>query len=639
MMLFTGLLPFIAFILLWLSLGLLLEGTGLRRVFVYASVLWGVFIVAITELLSNLSAVNFLTLLLSWVLFVTLIIVVLVLKRSSWTSSIHERFDHIALESWPARILGVGILAILAATLLVAIFAPPNNWDALNYHMSRVAHWAQQGSIHHFATGIEYQNYLPPGNAIFILHTYLLARGDRLVNLVQWFSMLGSLVVVSYIAKLLSAKPAGQIAAAVFAVTLPMGLMQATSATSDYFTAFWLVITAALVLELSAGKLQPITILATAAGAGLSYLAKPTALPFLLPFGIWTGIAIFRQSGWRKAVRWAVLGSLVFTAINVGHSLRNLRTYGNPGGPEARIDLHLNEPIGARSLVSSLLKNMSLHAGTPSPHFNKGVALVVLEVHEWIGLDVNDPGLTAEGTYRIKGNLRHETVAGNFPHAVFILISVPVLFLRAREIPERGRLYAAVTLAAFILFSLIFKWKETGSRYHLPFFLLYAPVAGLLLGLWGREKAALAVQVLLLVWAVPWAVGNQARPLLPKLESAFVDSVLVEEREDLYFANAPYLRTPYIEMTDLVRQESCGKVGVSIPGASLEYPLWALLGAPEEQLEMRWVVSGTPSDRYVQEDFQPCAVICDACPVEWESVRGLPLYYDRSPFRLYLAEQ
>jgi hypothetical protein len=112
--------------------------------------------------------------------------------------------------------------------------------------------------------------------------------------------------------------------------------------------------------------------------------------------------------------------------------------------------------------------------------------------------------------------------------------------------------------------------------------------------------------------------------------------VLTTPRQDLYFANGEYLKVPYLEMSSTIKGAGCKAVGISIPGASAEYPIWVLLGAPDQNLQIEWIVSGTPSARYEDASFKPCAVICDSCPGSWETVRGLPLTYDRPPFRLYL---
>ncbi len=75
-----------------------------------------------------------------------------------------------------------------------------------------------------------------------------------------------------------------------------------------------------------------------------------------------------------------------------------------------------------------------------------------------------------------------------------------------------------------------------------------------------------------------------------------------------------------------------------LSGSGAEYPLWVLLGSPDPDLEMEWIVSGTPSETYRQEDFQPCAVICEKCPEEWERFRDLPLSYQNGNFRLFIMD-
>jgi len=59
--------------------------------------------------------------------------------------------------------LAAGVILVLVITAIVAYFAPPQTWDSLNYHMSRVAHWAQEAAVVPFATGIEVQNSMTPG--------------------------------------------------------------------------------------------------------------------------------------------------------------------------------------------------------------------------------------------------------------------------------------------------------------------------------------------------------------------------------------------------------------------------------------------------------------------------------------------
>ncbi|GAI89103.1 unnamed protein product, partial [marine sediment metagenome] len=52
--------------------------------------------------------------------------------------------------------------------------------------MARVAHWAQQGSVAHYASGVKNQILMSPGAEFAVLHLYVLGSGDQLVNFVGW---------------------------------------------------------------------------------------------------------------------------------------------------------------------------------------------------------------------------------------------------------------------------------------------------------------------------------------------------------------------------------------------------------------------------------------------------------------------
>ncbi len=74
-----------------------------------------------------------------------------------------------------------------------------------------------------------------------MLHLYVLAGGDRFVNFIEWFSMVGSVIAVSFIAFRFGAGNRGQWLASLFVATLPMGIVQASSSMTDYVVAFWIL--------------------------------------------------------------------------------------------------------------------------------------------------------------------------------------------------------------------------------------------------------------------------------------------------------------------------------------------------------------------------------------------------------------
>src|SRR5262245_26322281 len=165
------------------------------------------------------------------------------------------------------------VTVILAVTATIALLAPPNNWDSMTYHMPRVAHWSQAGSVAHYPTHILRQLWLGPGAEFAILHLYVLTGGDRLANLVQWLAFAGCIVGAAVVTGALGGGPRARGLAAVACATLPMAISQASSTQNDLVASFWLLSVGYWVLRFRAGASM------TAAGligasAGLGVLTK-----------------------------------------------------------------------------------------------------------------------------------------------------------------------------------------------------------------------------------------------------------------------------------------------------------------------------------------------------------------------------
>ncbi len=632
MSLLLGALPFIAFVIGWLAIGNAVMSWRWRRAYLLAALLCGTFAVVHTEGLSLFNAVAPATLTVGWGTTAIVASGYLIVRRLRAGRLALPRFSLPPDLGPRTALLATGL--VLATTAVVAWQAPPSTWDSLNYHMSRVAHWAQEGSLRHFATGIEVQNSMPPGAELMVFNLYDLSKGDRLANFVQWFAMVGSLVGVALLAEQLGAGRVGQWTAVVFAATLPMGIIQASSTMTDYVVGLWVLVAASEAVSIwrdQANKISSAAFFGLA--AGLSVLSKPTAFAFIPP------LALLAASGLARVRHVApfltgvlVIGGLSL-APNVGHLARNIRTYQHPIASPGRIQEHRSEFLGGRGLLSNLLRNAALQAGTPSPHVNKAIGLTILAIHDLMGLDVNDPRTTAAGPFKVSIPTTNENRAGNPLHA---WISLPLLLLVfIRPLPSHVRSYTVVILLSVVLFSLLFKWQLFGSRYHLPLFLLLSPLVAGVLEREARPALVLGLIVALSVASLPWLISIDSRPQVSRRGEGERGSILITPRARLYFSNAPYLEQPFTEMAELIRQSGCQDVGISLSGGGVEYPLWVLLGAPDSGIRVEWIVSGTPSETYRDLTFQPCSVVCQHCQSA-ASVSDLPLTYERSEFRLYL---
>ena len=197
------------------------------------------------------------------------------------------------LERTPEKWLLAPVAGIVAALGTLGAATPPNNYDSMTYHMSRVAHWVQNGSVAHYPTHILRQIYQTPWAEFALLQMQVTCGGDRCANLVQWAAMVGSVAGVSWIARQLGAGPRGQVFAAVLCATIPMGLLQATSTQNDYVLAFWLVCLVTFVLAVvsdTGGASDRKSAVAAGAALGLALLTKGTGYLLACPFVLWLGV-------------------------------------------------------------------------------------------------------------------------------------------------------------------------------------------------------------------------------------------------------------------------------------------------------------------------------------------------------------
>ena len=189
--------------------------------------LYAVLLVGLIEILNWITRVNFIGVLIGSVLFILFCFAFIIKNRTKINAF---NFSNVVGQKDHSQKLFLAIIFIVgASTFLTALVAPPQTWDSLTYHMSRIVHWVQNQSVDHYATGIERQNSMSPGAEFIGLNFYVLTGGDLFANLPQWISMLFSVIGSSLIARYLGAKRTGQWLTAVFVITLPSGIVQASS--------------------------------------------------------------------------------------------------------------------------------------------------------------------------------------------------------------------------------------------------------------------------------------------------------------------------------------------------------------------------------------------------------------------------
>ncbi len=580
----------------------------LARALLLAAVLWGAYLALATEVLSLFAALRFGPLLAAWVLPIPALL---------WWLHRGRLAPSVRADTGPGGTRGtlavweIGALTaaagIVVVTGLVAFYSAPNTWDSMTYHLPRMMHWAQNGSIAHYATHEPRQLYLSPWAELVATHSQILGGGDRAARLVQWLAMTGSLLAVSTIAGQLGAGRGGRILSVLAAATIPMGLLQSVSTQTDYAVSFH-SLTAVCFLSGPDRRRWP-HLWGAALATGLAMLTKGTAYMVLAPFlavFAWRLLRTLRAAAWRPLLFFAA----VVLTINLGHYSRNARLFDSPLQPRGMDAYHRygNEIHGVGVTVSNAARFAALHLTVPKPELVARSYGAVRGLHRFLGIDPEDPRTTWPGMrFEPPPQLIHEDLSGNFLHSALILVCFAAAsFPRVRRALPGFALYLLLIAAGCLLFAAMLKWTPWSTRLHLPLFVMAAPAIGTFLAC--RRNLAAVIAVVLVAQAVPFVAHNPLHPLAgPK-------SIFRQATGEQMFRSRPRLGNFYTQAAKRLAATDCRQLGFDMPPDAWEYPLWVVVqqtsAAP---VQIAALDSGNVSRRLLDPRFEPCAVVCLTC--------------------------
>ena len=573
-----------------------------RQAVVGSALVGGVWVAGVTELLSFFNVLNRAIVAFTWAGLVASLAVFYWRHRSA---SFIGRRPKLAIELW-ALLFGVGLIAL--GTGLTAILSPPNTWDSMTYHMSRVMHWIQNGTVAFYPTYIARQLYQPPLAEWVITHLQLLSGGDYLANLVQWFSWIGCLITTSLIARELGAKRRGQILTVVIAATINMGILQSSSTQNDLVVAFWISCGAYISLYGVRNGFRWASIIGLGAAIGLSVLSKGTAYVYIAPFMLWVMIYAWRKQR-RDIWKYGFALAAIALALNIGQYSRNWRGFGSPMGGET--SYYANQAMSPSLWVSVVVRNLALHVAV-QPELDAKIGLSqrvyqsVAAIHRILGLSVDDPRVTLQPEhFAASFLLMHEdqTAAPAQLTLAVLAFGLCVVRIRSFRIPSAG-IYGLAVVLAFGLFCLTLRWQPWNNRLHLPWFILLSPFIAIVLERYLHRYMILVICLYLLYLGAFPTLFNQSRPLVGNA------SVRRNDRWSIMFYNRPELQASYTDAVEQIQQSKCEAVGLKLGLDTWEYPLWARAAEQGDRIRFTYVQStlGMP------HEFEPCAVVASKEP-------------------------
>jgi 4-amino-4-deoxy-L-arabinose transferase-like glycosyltransferase len=587
--------------------------TRWRVSFLTAALTWGLGVTAITEGLSLFRLITFGWLLAAW------IGAVLVSAAICATVSTREKLKALCRFPSIARfefccLTAVATIAALVA--LVALASPPNNADSMAYHMPRVMHWVQNQTVAHYPTNILRQLFQPPWSGYAIMQFQVLTGGDQWANLVQWFSMIGAVIGVSLIAKQLGADTRGQVLAAVIVATIPIGIVQASNTDNNYVTAFWLV---CLVHYLLRFRFQPSWLITLGIGASLALalLTKATAYIYAFPFLLWLAFSAVRSWRWKFWQPLLLISAIVLIA-NLGHYTRNFELWGNPLGIDhqnptghwAEPSYAVNKVFGPRVILSNVIRNISLHLGTPNATVNGSIYEGVRFLHGLMRIDVSDPKTTFVEKFYQRHFTPDDMTAQSPIHFGLAIVGLALLLHSSKRNRADRVVYAISLVVAFLIFCSYLKWQPWNSRLHLPLFVLWSPLISVVIA--GSPICILHWIVgSLIAVSLFFVVANETRPLIAIGPNR---SVLNTSRVDDLFDQWPDIREAYLGAAEFLKAQKCFDIALDINDDNEnEYQFWMLLQKTNQSIRIQHINvtnrSAVKSTVPPFLDFSPCAAI------------------------------
>ncbi|GGM85884.1 ArnT family glycosyltransferase [Dactylosporangium sucinum] len=468
------------------------------------------------------------------------------------------------------RLMVVALGGFFLVDLVVAVVAPPNNFDSQTYHLPKIEHWVAQGNVDFYPTIADRQLAMAPGAEYLLLHLRLLTGGDALYNLVQLAAGVGGALIASRIAAQLGGARRAQLLAALVFGTAPMVLLEATSTQTDLVVALWVGAVATLVLDELHRRTPWPAVLLIGAAAGLTLLTKATGLLAAGPL-----LAVWCIAQLRRGALRGVLGGLALVAcmalLSGPYLWRVQTTYENPLGPDhlrGSISMQRHDPA---AVLINALRISETALQTPLGPVGSGA---IVGLADALGVDPSGRDITYWGaTYPYRSWPPDEDRV-SFPiQGALVLLGAAVLLFR------RGgpRLYAALFWVAVLAYVVTVKWQPWGNRLILFLLLMGAPLAALWVDPLLSNRRRVVSWTMTGVLAAGALAGAAAVSVGFPRRLVGQDNIFTTPELEQRFVRRPAWQADYTTAADAVRAAGAHRIGLVQGYNTWEYPWWVLL--------------------------------------------------------------
>lgn len=575
---------------------------------------WNIWSFLVVEILSAINCLNKTGILLGWGSFAFIWLI----KNLRLAKKMQDRWNLkvLAIRRSKAKdfILGHKLICLVAfAVLFLALLTVPYNSDSITYHLPRMAHWAQNQTVAHYASN-DIRQVASPVLAEFVnVQVYILSgKRDFLLNLLQACSYITNAYLIFEIAIKIGCRYKMAVLSSLLFMSMPIAFGEALNTQVDLFAANWMLIFVYYFIDLykadsiecNKDTIEKCVIMGFCISFG--YLSKPAVdlgMAFLLVILLVKCIA--RRDRIISLCKLAISAGAAVIVPLIPEFIRNYQTFSALASSET----------GAKQLVGTLrpayllvncIKNFAQNWSNIYMYNSwKWMEHCVFWLAAHLKLNINDASISENGMeyFMHMAPMYDHDKATNPVVIIFGTMSFLYAIWQIRKKRSIGNSYTIIIFAMFILFCAVVRWEPFVSRYMLPYLGLICPsIAYQIQEIKMQRNAVIEKEIIAVIYflCVVDLLG------MGYYHSGFMTEYIAS-RQGGYFIQSMGVKNEYIEALNEIKQGGYQKIGIKLDGRNVEYPIWAILGNSVERIECVKVENETK--KYEDNSFKPDCVI------------------------------
>lgn len=486
------------------------------------------------------------------------------------------------------------VVLILLLTFIQGLMSAPSTTDAMVYHLTKVMYWIQEKTVSQDIIRNTHDFKGPFGEYI-VLHLYNFLETDRLVFLSQWLAFAMSVYLAGVIAVQLQIDNKFRNLVRLFVATLPMAVMQATSSQVDMVWSTLIIVSLHIVLVLLK-KFNFRTTILLGITLGLGIFTKAYFVLYtIIPLGL---LVLYLIKTPKKLVSVFIVTVLITTLIMLRLSLQNIKLYGNligghphPAGEQGLT--YINQIFTPAAILSGNIRH--LVSQIPFPFVNSEVMKLLVNLHRFVGVDINDPRITCcERKFSVAPVIYpQEDIVANPLHLMLIIFTAFILLKKRRKLANnKATLIFILSVVALITFNSVFSWAPGNNRLIMPSFIIGTITSVLLIHneRWGKTYlnyltfpfVSLALFLIILNVSHPYISYSFFYERVKELSTArsnIPEAFYLKPRIEQYFNAEYFWYKPYDQITNVLTQTQ-GQKQITLDldyNFGFEYPLWVMI--------------------------------------------------------------